>query len=166
MTIFVISTKGFENPSLNPRPLRNSSQLQTASSSSSVFRVKFWVSKFLRFPQMAKRLIPLLNRVLIEKTVPPAKTNSGILLPEKSSKVNLLPHFISCEKNGWLICFLMGICVRIGLRLNFPPFTFVVFGQSSGNLIELDYIGRPESFSLMGVFLNAFLFSFLRVFIQ
>ncbi|KGN54688.1 10 kDa chaperonin, mitochondrial [Cucumis sativus] len=37
---------------------------------------------------MAKRLLPLLNRVLIEKIVPPTKTNSGILLPEKSTKLN------------------------------------------------------------------------------
>ncbi|KAF5751840.1 Chaperonin 10 isoform 1 [Tripterygium wilfordii] len=37
---------------------------------------------------MAKRLIPTFNRVLIEKVVPPAKTNAGILLPEKSSKLN------------------------------------------------------------------------------
>ncbi|KAG1338328.1 10 kDa chaperonin [Cocos nucifera] len=36
---------------------------------------------------MAKRLIPSLNRVLIEKIVPPSKTNSGILLPEKTTKV-------------------------------------------------------------------------------
>ncbi|KAL5761053.1 hypothetical protein ACOSP7_019550 [Xanthoceras sorbifolium] len=37
---------------------------------------------------MAKRLIPTLNRVLIEKIVPPSKTSAGILLPEKSSKLN------------------------------------------------------------------------------
>ncbi|XP_008788509.2 10 kDa chaperonin, mitochondrial-like [Phoenix dactylifera] len=37
---------------------------------------------------MAKRLIPSLNRVLIEKIVPPSKTNSGILLPEKTTKLN------------------------------------------------------------------------------
>ncbi|KAF5745195.1 10 kDa chaperonin-like [Tripterygium wilfordii] len=37
---------------------------------------------------MAKRLLPTLNRVLIEKIVPPTKTNAGILLPEKSSKLN------------------------------------------------------------------------------
>ena len=37
---------------------------------------------------MAKRLIPTLNRVLIEKIVPPSKTTSGILLPEKSSQVS------------------------------------------------------------------------------
>ncbi|KAF7819142.1 10 kDa chaperonin, mitochondrial-like [Senna tora] len=37
---------------------------------------------------MAKRLVPLLNRVLVEKIVPPSKTNAGILLPEKSSKLN------------------------------------------------------------------------------
>ncbi|KAE9599749.1 hypothetical protein Lal_00045990 [Lupinus albus] len=37
---------------------------------------------------MAKRLIPLFNRVLVEKIVPPSKTNAGILLPEKSNKLN------------------------------------------------------------------------------
>ncbi|KAL3332023.1 hypothetical protein AABB24_032569, partial [Solanum stoloniferum] len=37
---------------------------------------------------MAKRLIPTLNRVLIEKITAPAKTSAGILLPEKSSKLN------------------------------------------------------------------------------
>ncbi|KAL9259831.1 10 kDa chaperonin, mitochondrial-like protein [Drosera capensis] len=37
---------------------------------------------------MAKRLIPTLNRVLIEKIVPPSKTTVGILLPETSSKLN------------------------------------------------------------------------------
>ncbi|XP_072959311.1 10 kDa chaperonin, mitochondrial-like [Typha angustifolia] len=37
---------------------------------------------------MAKRLIPSLNRVLVEKIVPPSKTNAGILLPEKTTKLN------------------------------------------------------------------------------
>ncbi|KAM5567017.1 10 kDa chaperonin, mitochondrial-like [Rosa sericea] len=37
---------------------------------------------------MAKRLIPTLNRVLIEKIVPPSKTTAGILLPESSAKLN------------------------------------------------------------------------------
>ncbi|THG00128.1 hypothetical protein TEA_006931 [Camellia sinensis var. sinensis] len=37
---------------------------------------------------MAKRLIPTFNRVLVEKIVPPSKTTAGILLPEKSSKLN------------------------------------------------------------------------------
>ncbi|XP_059668299.1 10 kDa chaperonin, mitochondrial-like [Cornus florida] len=37
---------------------------------------------------MAKRLIPFLNRVLVEKIIPPSKTNFGILLPEKTSKIN------------------------------------------------------------------------------
>ncbi|KAK9082033.1 hypothetical protein Scep_013656 [Stephania cephalantha] len=37
---------------------------------------------------MAKRLIPCLNRVLVEKIVPPSKTTAGILLPEKTSKLN------------------------------------------------------------------------------
>ncbi|KAK9169663.1 hypothetical protein Syun_001803 [Stephania yunnanensis] len=37
---------------------------------------------------MAKRLVPLLNRVLVEKIVPPSKTNAGILLPENTTKLN------------------------------------------------------------------------------
>lgn len=37
---------------------------------------------------MAKRLMPLLNRILVEKIVPPSKTTAGILLPETSSKLN------------------------------------------------------------------------------
>ncbi|CAM8956468.1 unnamed protein product [Rhodiola kirilowii] len=37
---------------------------------------------------MAKRLIPTLNRILVEKVVPPSKTNAGILLPEKTNKLN------------------------------------------------------------------------------
>ena len=36
---------------------------------------------------MAKRLIPLLDRVLIEKLAPPTKTVGGVLLPETASKV-------------------------------------------------------------------------------
>ncbi|KAI3984216.1 hypothetical protein MKX01_011170 [Papaver californicum] len=37
---------------------------------------------------MAKRLIPSLNRVLVEKIVPPSKNTAGILLPEKTAKLN------------------------------------------------------------------------------
>ncbi|KAJ4978235.1 hypothetical protein NE237_009015 [Protea cynaroides] len=37
---------------------------------------------------MAKRLIPSLNRILVEKIVPPSVTDAGILLPEKISKLN------------------------------------------------------------------------------
>ncbi|RZC09374.1 10 kDa chaperonin, mitochondrial, partial [Glycine soja] len=49
----------------------------------------------------------IFNRVLVEKIVPPSKTNAGILLPEKSSKLNsekviaVGPGFHS--KNGKLI---------------------------------------------------------------
>merc|ERR1719506_386663 len=35
-----------------------------------------------------RRLIPLLDRVLVEKVAPAAKTTGGILLPESASKVN------------------------------------------------------------------------------
>ncbi|XP_059655394.1 10 kDa chaperonin, mitochondrial-like [Cornus florida] len=37
---------------------------------------------------MAKRLIPTLNRILVEKILPPSKTTAGILLPEKTVKLN------------------------------------------------------------------------------
>eukprot|EP00262_Sarcandra_glabra_P008544 TRINITY_DN22077_c0_g1_i1.p2 TRINITY_DN22077_c0_g1~~TRINITY_DN22077_c0_g1_i1.p2 ORF type:complete len:115 (-),score=7.94 TRINITY_DN22077_c0_g1_i1:24-317(-) len=37
---------------------------------------------------MAKRLIPSLNRVLVEKIVPPSKTSAGILFPEKTTQFN------------------------------------------------------------------------------
>ncbi|RZC82806.1 hypothetical protein C5167_045592 [Papaver somniferum] len=37
---------------------------------------------------MAKRLIPCLNRILVEKIVPPSKTTAGILLPAKTCKLN------------------------------------------------------------------------------
>ena len=42
---------------------------------------------FLRVPGMAKRLVPLLDRVLVEKLAPPTKTVGGVLLPETASKV-------------------------------------------------------------------------------
>ena len=35
----------------------------------------------------AKRLIPLLDRVLVEKIVPPTRSAGGILLPETTAKV-------------------------------------------------------------------------------
>lgn len=35
---------------------------------------------------MARRLLPLLDRVLIEKVAAPAKTKTGILLPESAVK--------------------------------------------------------------------------------
>ncbi|KAK0589953.1 hypothetical protein LWI29_020564 [Acer saccharum] len=37
---------------------------------------------------MAKCLLPTLDRVLIEKIVPPSMTSAGVLLPEKSNKLN------------------------------------------------------------------------------
>merc|ERR1712205_11496 len=40
-------------------------------------------------PEMAKRLIPLLDRVLVEKIVAPTKSVGGILLPESAvSQIN------------------------------------------------------------------------------
>ena len=39
---------------------------------------------------MAKRLLPLLDRVLVEKVTPPAKSIGGVLLPDAAGKVLLL----------------------------------------------------------------------------
>ncbi|KAH0863988.1 hypothetical protein HID58_081199 [Brassica napus] len=36
---------------------------------------------------MMKRLVPTFNRILVQRVIQPAKTESGILLPEKASKV-------------------------------------------------------------------------------
>ncbi|GJP56043.1 hypothetical protein CLOM_g15110 [Closterium sp. NIES-68] len=38
---------------------------------------------------MAKRLIPLLDRVLIEKIIPPSKSVGGVLLPESATASQL-----------------------------------------------------------------------------
>jgi hypothetical protein len=42
---------------------------------------------------MARRLIPSLNRVLVEKLVQPKKSPAGILLPETTKQVT--PRWIS-----------------------------------------------------------------------
>lgn len=55
---------------------------------------------------MAKRLLPTLNRVLVEKLVPPSKTNAGILLPEKSSKASVRSCCFSCPSFVWILFFL------------------------------------------------------------
>ncbi|AQK98905.1 uncharacterized protein LOC103636392 isoform 1 [Zea mays] len=39
---------------------------------------------------MAKRLLPSLNRVLVEKLVQPKKTAGGILVPETSKQIRLM----------------------------------------------------------------------------
>ncbi|XP_042474552.1 pentatricopeptide repeat-containing protein At1g80270, mitochondrial-like [Zingiber officinale] len=52
---------------------------------------------------MAKRQIPLLNRVLAEKIVPPSKTSAGVLLPEKTTKCDYGGVVVGsevCDKNG------------------------------------------------------------------
>lgn len=38
---------------------------------------------------MAKRLVPLLDRILVEKLTPPAKSVGGVLLPDSAGKVRL-----------------------------------------------------------------------------
>jgi hypothetical protein len=43
---------------------------------------------------VAKRLVPLLDRVLVEKVVPPTKSAGGILLPDSMTKVGLFSFFL------------------------------------------------------------------------
>ncbi|KAL2895839.1 10 kDa chaperonin mitochondrial [Bienertia sinuspersici] len=63
---------------------------------------------------MAKRLMPLLNRVLVEKIVPPAKTSSGILLPESSAKTgNHIPPAVK-EGDHVLLPEYGGTAVKLG----------------------------------------------------
>lgn len=53
---------------------------------------------------MAKRLLPSLNRVLVEKLVQPKKTAGGILLPETSKQVLArlaLPHPVPVSTAAW-----------------------------------------------------------------
>ena len=52
---------------------------------------------------MAKRLIPLLDRILVEKLSPPAKSIGGVLLPDAAGKVmrDMLPAVCN---NGHDIC--------------------------------------------------------------
>lgn len=63
---------------------------------------------------MAKRLIPSLNRVLVEKIVPPSKTNAGILLPEKSSKASIVLQLF------------LNLIMRMRVCLNFWIFVITV----------------------------------------
>ncbi|CAN7134226.1 unnamed protein product, partial [Brassica rapa subsp. narinosa] len=49
-------------------------------------REKEFERKNLR--EMMKRLVPTFNRILVQRVIQPAKTESGILLPEKASKLN------------------------------------------------------------------------------
>lgn len=43
---------------------------------------------------MSRRLIPLLDRVLVQKVAAPEKSIGGVLLPETASKV-CIPHKVS-----------------------------------------------------------------------
>ena len=44
---------------------------------------------------MAKRLIPLLDRILVQKVEPPTKTIGGLLLPDSAAKVTFVSLFAS-----------------------------------------------------------------------
>lgn len=77
---------------------------------------------------MAKRLIPTLNRVLVEKILPPSKTTSGILLPEKAPKVS--PSFST-------------MCVN--LRLCFTFFLFPLWGSYCSDWFDWSVVDLGKS---------------------
>ncbi|KAL6009839.1 10 kda heat shock protein [Asimina triloba] len=71
-----------QNPSKTLPPSQtHQNRIAAFLPSSSAFSLR------LSIAMATKRLIPALNRILVEKIVPPSKTNAGILLPEKTSKV-------------------------------------------------------------------------------
>ncbi|KAA0046322.1 hypothetical protein IC582_021970 [Cucumis melo] len=87
---------------------------------------------------MAKRLIPSLNRVLIEKIVPPSKTSAGILLPESSSKLNSGKVIAvgpgARDINGNLV----PVCVKEGDTVLLPEYggTSVKLGEKEFHLFR------------------------------
>jgi hypothetical protein len=62
---------------------------------------------------VAKRLVPLLDRVLVEKVVPPTKSAGGILLPDSMTKVGLFSFF------------LLSVCLSVSLPFLFPGFWLI-----------------------------------------
>ncbi|KAK6931038.1 GroES chaperonin family, partial [Dillenia turbinata] len=81
---------------------------------------------------MAKRLIPSLNRILVEKITPPNKTASGIILPEKSQPnsgkvVAVGPGLRDKEGNA------IPVCVKEGDTVLLPEYggTAVKLGEKS-----------------------------------
>ncbi|KAJ0038080.1 hypothetical protein Pint_22275 [Pistacia integerrima] len=81
---------------------------------------------------MAKRLLPTLNRILIEKIVPPSKTNAGILLPEKSSKAMVAVGPGARDKDGKTI----PVCFKEGDTVLLPDYggTQVKLGEKEYHL--------------------------------
>lgn len=77
-----------------PKTLPSSSSFPQTHHPPKSFRLQKLLVAPVPPPPMAKRLIPTLNRVLIEKIVPPSKTNTGILLPEKTTKVRTFFLFL------------------------------------------------------------------------
>ncbi|CAL2271195.1 unnamed protein product [Prunus armeniaca] len=67
-------------------PLPSTVSQSLAVSLSYEFEINGTLAAQAKLFLMAKRLVPLLNRVLVEKIISPSKTNAGILLPEKSTK--------------------------------------------------------------------------------
>ncbi|XP_057468349.1 10 kDa chaperonin, mitochondrial-like [Actinidia eriantha] len=91
---------------------------------------------------MARRLIPSLNRVLVEKIIPPSKTNAGILLPEKTTKLNsgkvVAVGAGSCDRDGKLI----PVSVKEGDTVLLPEYggTEVKLGEKEYHLYRDDDI--------------------------
>ncbi|ONK78514.1 uncharacterized protein A4U43_C02F19580 [Asparagus officinalis] len=87
---------------------------------------------------MAKRLIPALNRILVEKIAPPSKTSAGILLPEKTAKLNSGKVIAvgpgARGKDGNLI----PVCVKEGDVVLLPE-----YGGTEVKLGDKEYVSSP-----------------------
>ena len=72
---------------INPKPWEPRLQVKPPQPSINLLPKKNRAQDLLARPSMAKRLIPSLNRVLVEKLLQPKKSVGGILLPETTKQV-------------------------------------------------------------------------------
>ncbi|XP_062211372.1 10 kDa chaperonin, mitochondrial-like [Phragmites australis] len=84
---------------------------------------------------MAKRLIPSLNRVLVEKLVQPKKSPAGILLPEITKQLNAAKVIAvgpgECDRDGNLI----PVSLKDGETVLLPE-----YGGTEVKLAEKEYL--------------------------
>ena len=78
---------------------------------------------FYREPQSLKKLVPLLDRVLVERLAPELKSKGGIVLPDKGARVNTgtvvaIGGGARCESTGATI----PVSVKEGDRVLLPEY--------------------------------------------
>ncbi|CAL5356093.1 unnamed protein product [Camellia sinensis] len=70
---------------------------------------------------MAKHLIPIFNKVMVEKIVPPSKTAIGILPTEKSSKIHASTFFSSFSSLNSSLNSRSSLAFLYSLKVNMGP---------------------------------------------